>query len=108
MDVEGYELKALVGAERIIANGSPIILYEIKDDLGICHELIEAFKSLGYESYFALPDAKTIVKHNRDVPIDGYLLNMIAIRPQSLGRLEGLINIEQSQADVLDKMATIV
>ena len=47
-------------------------------------------------------------KYNQGTPIDDYLLNMIAIRPQSLGRLEGLINIEQSQADVLENMATIV
>jgi FkbM family methyltransferase len=101
MDVEGHELKALAGAEKIISNGSPIIFYEVKHGSDLHPELIDAFKNLGYDSYFALPDAKTLVKYNKDIPIDGYLLNMIAIRPESLERLEGLVNIEQSQADVL-------
>ena len=102
MDVEGHELKALAGAKKIIVNGSPIIFYEVKHGSDLHPELIDAFKDLGYDSYFALPDATTLVKYNKDIPIDGYLLNMIAIRPESLQRLEGLVNIEQSQADVLD------
>jgi len=108
MDVEGHELKALAGAEKIISNGSPIIFYEVKHGSDLHPELIEAFENLGYDSYFTLPDAKTLVKFNRDIPMDGYLLNMIAIRPESLERLEGLANIEQSQAEVLENMAAVV
>jgi len=107
MDVEGHELKALAGAEKIIANGSPIIFYEVKHGSDLHPELIDAFKNLGYDSYFTLPDAKTLVKYDKDIPIDGYLLNMIAIRPESLQRLEGLVNIEQSQADVLKNLRVI-
>jgi hypothetical protein len=40
--------------------------------------------------------------------MDEYLLNMIAIRPESLQRLEGLANIEQSYAEVLENMAAVV
>jgi len=101
MDVEGHELKALAGAEKIISNGSPIIFYEVKHGSDLHPELIDAFENLGYDSYFALPDAKTLVKYDKDVPMDGYLLNMIAIRPESLQRLEGLVNIEQSQDELL-------
>ncbi|MHC4114908.1 MAG: FkbM family methyltransferase [Planctomycetota bacterium] len=101
MDVEGHELKALAGAEKIIANGSPIIFYEVKHGSDLHPELIDAFENLGYDSYFTLPDAKTLVKFNKDIQLDGYLLNMIAIRPESLQRLEGLANIEQSQAELL-------
>ena len=96
MDVEGHELKALAGAEKIISNGSPIILYEVKHGSDLHPELIDAFKNLGYDSYFTLPDAKTLVKYNKDVQLDGYLLNMIAIRPESLSRFHGPVNIEQS------------
>jgi len=96
MDVEGHELKALAGAEKIISNGSPIIFYEVKHGSDLHPELIDAFKDLGYDSYFTLPDAKTLVKYNKDIQIDGYLLNMIAIRPESLSRLDGPVNIEQS------------
>jgi len=101
MDVEGHELKALAGAKKIIEDGSPIIFYEVKHGHDLHPELIEAFENLGYDSYFTLPDAKTIVKYNKDIPIDEYLLNMIAIRPESLERLEGLVNVEQSQTEVL-------
>jgi len=101
MDVEGHELKAIAGAEKIISNGSPIIFYEVKHGNDLHPELIEAFENLGYDSYFTLPDGKTLVKYNKDTPIDGYLLNMIAIRPESLERLEGSVNVEQSQTEVL-------
>ena len=101
MDVEGHELKALAGAKKIISNGSPIIFYEVKHLNDLHLELVDAFEELGYDSYFALPDAKTIVKYNKEIPVDEYLLNMIAIRPESLQRLEGLVNIEQLQVDVL-------
>ena len=101
MDVEGHELKAIAGAKKIIEDGSPIIFYEVKHGSDLHPELIDAFEKLGYDSYFALPDAKTLVKFNQDIPIDGYLLNMIAIRPESLQRLEGLANIEQTQAELL-------
>jgi len=108
MDVEGHELKALAGAEKIIANGSPIIFYEIKHCGDLHPEFIDAFKDLGYDSYFALPDAKTLVEFNKDIQLDLSVLNMVAIRPESLQRLEGLVNIEQSQADVLKNMEAVV
>ena len=95
MDVEGHELKALAGAEKIISNGSPIIFYEVKHGSELHPELIDAFKNLGYDSYFPLPDAKTLVKYNKDIPIDGYLLNMIAARPESLSRLDVPVNMAQ-------------
>jgi len=108
MNVEGHELKALDGAKKIIANGSPTIFYEVKNSGSLHPELIDAFKDLGYDSYFALPDAKTLVKYNENIQLDRSLLNMIAIRPESLEHLEGLVNIEQSQADVLENMAAII
>lgn len=108
MNIEGHELKALDGAKKIIANGSPIIFYEVKNRGNLHPELIDAFKDLGYDSYFALPDAKTLVKYDKDIQLDRSLLNMIAIRPESLEHLEGLVNIEQSQADVLENMEAIV
>jgi hypothetical protein len=58
-------------------------------------ELIDAFKTLGYDSYFTLPDAKTLIKYTKDAYLDRYLLNMIAIRPESLSRFEGLVDTEQ-------------
>jgi len=94
LDVEGHELKALAGAEKIISNGSPIVFYEIKHNKDLHLDLIDVFKHLGYDSYFALPDAKTLVKYNEGIQLDPYLLNMIAIRSESLSRLEGLVKID--------------
>ena len=95
MDVEGHELKALAGAQRIIKKGSPIVFYEVKHGSDIHLELIEAFKELDYDSYSTLPDAKTLIKFNTDTQLDSYLLNMIAIRPESLSRFDELVNVEQ-------------
>ncbi|MGB8226654.1 MAG: FkbM family methyltransferase, partial [Sedimentisphaerales bacterium] len=100
MDVEGHELKALAGAEKIISKGSPIIFYEVKHGNDLHPELIGAFKDLGYDSYFTLPDAKTLIKFNNDTHLDEYLLNMVAVRPESLSRFNELVNIEQSLEQV--------
>ena len=96
MDVEGYEHKALAGAEKSIHENSPIILYEIKEKK-VNFELIDAFNRMGYDSYYYVHGTSTLVKFREGMQLDRYLLNMVAVRPQSLGRFDGLVEIENTE-----------
>ncbi|MFC1675603.1 FkbM family methyltransferase [Planctomycetota bacterium] len=96
MDVEGHELQALAGGENVFRKNSPIVFYEIKHHSTPNIALISAFKDLGYDSYLYVSSISTLFKYSEEMNISG-VLNMIAIRPESLSRLDGLVNIEQSQ-----------
>ena len=96
MDVEGFEKKTIGGARKIIHENSPIIFYEIKEAKDVHFELIDSFRDIGYDSYFYVPGRATLVKYSRGTEIDDYLLNMIAVKPESLGRFEGVASIEES------------
>ncbi len=100
MDVEGHEQQALAGAKNIISKNSPIIFYEIKHHSTPDYELIDTFKDLGYDSYLYVSSISTLFKYSEEMNISG-VLNMIAIRPESLSRLDGLVNIEQSPKSTL-------
>jgi FkbM family methyltransferase len=96
MDVEGYEKKVLAAAKKIIHKNSPIIFYEIKEGPNLHFELIDVFAELGYDSYYYVQNTSTLVKFRKGMELDNYLLNMIAVRPESLSRFDGLVNIAQS------------
>jgi FkbM family methyltransferase len=105
MDVEGHEQQTLAGAKKIIGQNSPIIFYEIKEGNDLHIELIEVFQKLGYDSYYYVAGTSTLVKFHKGLELDPYLLNMIAVRRESLHRFDGLVNIadipsEQTGPDV--------
>ncbi|HIJ53672.1 MAG TPA: FkbM family methyltransferase [Planctomycetes bacterium] len=105
MDVEGHEQQTLAGAQKIIGENSPIIFYEIKEGSNLHTELIDVFHKLGYDSYYYVGSTSTLVKFRKGQELDAYLLNMVAVRPESLHRFDGLVHIadvpsEQPGADV--------
>ena len=100
MDVEDHGQQTLAGAQKIIGENSPIIFYEIKEEDGDLHtELVDVFQKLGYDSYYYVGGTSTLVRFRKGMELDEFLLNMVAVRPQSLQRFEGLVNI----ADVLSE-----
>ena len=58
-----------------------------------CHPIqrIDFFYKIGYDSYCYIRGTSTLVKFSEGMELDGYLLNMIAARPESLSRLDGLV-----------------
>jgi FkbM family methyltransferase len=93
MDVEGHEQLTLAGAQKIIGENSPIIFYEIKEGCDFHTELIDVFEKLGYDSYYYIGSTSTLVKFRKGQELDAYLLNMVAVRPESLHRFDGLVHI---------------
>lgn len=94
IDVEGYEIPTIRGATRIIAENDPIIFYEIKEGRHVHLELIDLFDELGYNSYSFCAPRGTLTRFHKGGQVDPFALNMIAVRPESLNRFKGLVNIE--------------
>jgi len=98
MDVEGHEIPTLEGASRTIRNSDPIVFYEI-NELGKVHvELVDVFEKLGFKSYQFCPPRRALVPFNKGAKFDPFLINLIAVRPQSLERFNGIVRVEDSAA----------
>ena len=97
MDAEGHEQKILRGAEKIIAEKSPIIFYEYTDGSNINSELTSDFSDIGYDSYYYVSATSTLYKHRKEFPVDQSVLNLIAVKPESLHRFEGIAKIDDAE-----------
>ncbi|MFA5238954.1 MAG: FkbM family methyltransferase [Phycisphaerae bacterium] len=101
MDVEGHEQQAIAGAKKIMVEGSPIIFYEIKEGTGYHFALMDVFRDLGYDSYYYVEGLSSLVKFHKGQKLDSYVLNMVAVRPESLGRFDNVANITTDPAELL-------
>ncbi|MBN2468423.1 MAG: FkbM family methyltransferase [Deltaproteobacteria bacterium] len=93
MDVEGHELAVLDGAKKIVEQSAPIVFYEIRENGIVNSELIKRFSGMGYNSYVYRRPENALVRYQDGCTIDPYVLNLVAVRPESLGRLEGVVHI---------------
>lgn len=87
IDAEGEEEKILRGGKRFFADLSPLVQYEIKDGSGSNLELVDAFSSIGYDSYRLLPGLGVLVPFKAGDPVDGFLLNLFACKSDTALRL---------------------
>jgi FkbM family methyltransferase len=94
MDVEGHELPALEGAYRTLRDSNPIVFYEI-NEVGKLHvEVVDLLERLGFKSYaFCLP-RRALVPFTKGRKLDRFVINLIAFRPQSVDRFQGIAEIE--------------
>ncbi len=100
MDVEGYEQKALAGAKKIIGKYSPIIFYELRSDSGYNFELIDVLAEIGYDSFFYIKGTSTLNKLHKGMKLDAHFLNLVAIRPESIHRVETVVKVS-TESDCL-------
>jgi FkbM family methyltransferase len=71
LDIEGYELRALIGAERLLAHDEVIFVCELNDPLlrangGSAPELIDAFRRFGFQVW--KEDGTPLVRYDSDWP----------------------------------------
>jgi FkbM family methyltransferase len=88
IDAEGQEMNILRGAEKLLEKHSPLILYEIRHDLHLHFELVEAFASHGYQSYRLLPGPQLLEPFAANQPYDAFLLNLFCCKPQTARALQ--------------------
>lgn len=87
IDAEGEEANIIEGGKRFFAELSPLVQYEVKAGADLHMELVEAFASLGYDSYRLVPGLDMLAPFEGDSPPDGYLLNLFCCKRDRASRL---------------------
>lgn len=93
IDAEGEEVNILKGGKRFFAELSPLVQYEVKAGNELHLELVDAFASLGYDSYRLVPGLDLLVPFDAKTQPDEYLLNLFSCKPDCISKLanRGLI-----------------
>jgi hypothetical protein len=94
LDAEGHEERILKGAANFLAAASPLVMYEIKAGEQVNLDLVNAFRTLGYDSYRLVPGPGALVPFDATQNIDPYQLNLFACkrdRAEMLARKELLV-----------------
>jgi len=86
--------KILLGENaRSILDGAPILIYELRDgenpDLNFEAEL----RARGFDSYVYLAGQRALTLFTENTDLDDSVINLVAMRPDSLGRLGGSIRL---------------
>jgi FkbM family methyltransferase len=87
LDVEGHETEAVAGGRAFFSRHSPLVMFEIKAGGEIDLAPLAALEAMGYGFYALLPGMLALAPFDRDEPVDGYLLNLFACRPDRAARL---------------------
>ncbi|MBI3700281.1 MAG: FkbM family methyltransferase [Afipia sp.] len=87
IDAEGEEMRILSGAKTFFASQSPLVMFEVKAGDRINEELRAAFIALGFGLYRQLGGAPILVPVATDEGMDGYEINLFAIRPEQAAAL---------------------
>ena len=99
IDAEGEEDNILKGGTRFFAEESPLVLYEVRAGKEIHLELVQAFHSLGYNSYRLVPGLNLLVSFTVESHRDDFLLNLFCCKPDRAARLAELgLLVESSGA----------
>lgn len=80
IDAEGEENNILQGGRKFFAALSPLVQYEVKVGAEVKLQLVQAFKSLGYDSYRLVPGLDLLIPFRVDVHPDSYLLNLFCCK----------------------------
>ena len=87
IDAEGEEVNIIQGAHRFLAELSPLVQFEIRDDATVKLDVVSAFGALGYESYRLVPGLQVLVPFDPADDHDPFLLNLFACKPDCADRL---------------------
>jgi FkbM family methyltransferase len=90
IDAEGEERNILNGGKRFLAEQSPLIEYEIKDENDMHLDLVDHFDALGYRSYRLIPGLGFLVPFDRNVRPDPFQLNLFACKQDRANALAEL------------------
>jgi len=90
IDAEGQEVRILEGGRRFFERHSPLVMFEIKTDVGNHEHLRRAFPLPGYRLYRSLPGAPLLVPDDPTKPLDGFEFNMFAAKSDRSAELARL------------------
>jgi FkbM family methyltransferase len=87
IDAEGEEANILVGGARCLAEGAPLVQYEIKAGQDWHLDLVQQFAAIGYQSYRLVPGLNLLVPFEIEAAPDPYLLNVFCCKPERAAQL---------------------
>ncbi|MGD0088971.1 MAG: FkbM family methyltransferase [Planctomycetota bacterium] len=93
MDVGECDLQALNGAERTLKKGSPIVFYEVKENLDLRTQVVQRFREIGCESFLYCMGKKTLIHYDKNTEWDQCFHYFVAVNLKSVPRLEGLARL---------------
>ncbi|SER07375.1 FkbM family methyltransferase [Giesbergeria anulus] len=80
LDAEGEEEFVIQGGHKFFNEQSPLVMFEIKNELELNFRLIDLFKDLGYQVYRLNPEINVLVEYCQENFDDGFLLNLFACK----------------------------
>lgn len=88
LDAEGEELNILRGGRQFLRDQSPLIMFEIMHDQTPNLDLVECFRSLGYDPYRLIPGLNLLLPFEPSTPVDPSQLNLFCCKSDRAGLLE--------------------
>ena len=80
LDAEGEEIKILVGANKLLKQQSPLIMFELRHANEVNVGLIQEFEQLGFKIYALVPGLNILAPFDSTAPIDPFQLNLFACK----------------------------
>lgn len=87
IDAEGEEKRILAGARQLLSETSPLVMFELKEGAKLHLDLLSCFQALGYGCYRLVPGLGLLEPFSVGEPVDGYLLNLFAAKPDRAAAL---------------------
>ncbi|WP_163339279.1 FkbM family methyltransferase [Desulfopila sp. IMCC35008] len=80
IDAAGKELNILEGAQTVLKEQSPLILYDLAGEGGFNYQLCDQLEMSGYKSYYLIPGLNVLAPFEKQNTPDSYLLNVFACK----------------------------
>lgn len=87
LDAEGAEVSILEGGREFFSNQSPVVMFELMHAGELNFELISAFRKMGFDLFRLVPALGLLAPFDEAKPIDGFWLNLFAVKVESQQRL---------------------
>lgn len=81
IDAAGEEARILAGARQLLADMSPLLMYEARAEGALDHDVARALAAQGYASYRLVPGLGVLVPFDAEAQPDEFLLNLFACKP---------------------------
>ncbi|MEX0773964.1 MAG: FkbM family methyltransferase, partial [Balneolales bacterium] len=80
LDVNGFEFKALSGAESLLSEASPVILFAMGEGGSQVTKTIKQLNEKGYRLYEYVPGPGLLTPYDAQTGGDSYMMNLIALK----------------------------
>lgn len=84
VDAEGRELDVLNGAERVLRDLRPAVMFEVRAGDAFEFAAAEHLRSMGFELFRLVPGAGALVPFDHAATPDSFLINIFALAPETV------------------------